>query len=298
MSKTNIKAYQQVLHGSIQLEDNEWKYQVPNLPLPSTLNPQRLIKSISLVSTPEKQNILLKLQEISPNRAISTDPLNNFVQVSFSNFRLHVPKIGDSSSDSETQPATARESADYIERFLKAGVTLNGVHYNFYGHSNSQLKSRSCFLLAASKAEIEQKIEALGDFRKIKTVAKKAKRIGLLFSTAQIAMILEPNRCEDIEDVEFKDYIFTDGCGLISPRFAHQLVQRRKIAFRNIPYTPSVFQIRYRGYKGVLMIDLGMKGGIQAKFRKSMKKFSGGEDLSFAVVEYSKARHSYLNPSS
>lgn len=30
------------------------------------------------------------------------------------------------------------------------------------------------------------------------------------------------------------------------------------------------------------------KGGTWLKMRKSMKKFSGGDDLSFSVVEYSK----------
>lgn len=124
----------------------------------------------------------------------------------------------------------------------------------------------------------------------MKTVAKKAKRIGLLFSSAEVATTLDPSRCLDIEDVEVKDYIFTDGCGLIAPQLAQELARKRKIAFRNVRYTPSVLQIRYRGYKGVLMLDPTLKDGTLVKFRKSMRKFSGGSDLSFAVVEYSKVR--------
>jgi regulator of nonsense transcripts 1 len=169
------------------------------------------------------------------------------------------------------------------------------VQYNFYGHSNSQLKSRTCFLYAAPKPDISQKIEALGDFTKMKTVAKKAKRIGLLFSVAEIATTVQPDRCEDIQDVETKDYIFTDGCGLISPKLAHELARKVGVAFRNIRYTPSVFQIRYRGYKGVVMLDLGMKGKTLIKFRKSMKKFSGASDMSFSVIEYSKVFISCYN---
>lgn len=122
----------------------------------------------------------------------------------------------------------------------------------------------------------------------MKTVAKKSKRIGLLFSVAQIATTVNPNRCQDIPDIETNDYIFTDGCGLISPHLARELSRQVGITFRNIRYTPSVFQIRYRGYKGVVMVDPSMKGETLIKFRKSMKKFNGGSDCSFSVVDHSK----------
>ncbi|KAF4628609.1 hypothetical protein G7Y89_g9545 [Cudoniella acicularis] len=299
MSKINARAFRYVLQDSIQLEDQEWSYNILNLPKSSTTNSEKLIKSITVVSNSVKQHIELGLQVISLNRAISSEPLDRFVLISFADFRLRVSQSstdGKSSDSSDTKPATARESTDYIVKLLRSGITLNGIHYNFYGHSNSQLKSRTCFLYAAPKDDISQKVESLGDFKKIKTVPKKAKRIGLLFSVAQIATVLEPRRCEDIQDVETSDYIFTDGCGLICPRFAQELARRVGITFRNVRYTPSVFQIRYRGYKGVLMLDPPMKGETLVKFRKSMKKFSGGNDNSFSVIEYSKPYgFGYLN---
>jgi hypothetical protein len=288
MSK--IRAFQHVLQDSIQLEDREWSYHVPHLRCPSTLNSEQLIKSIAVVSNSVMQQIVLRLQALSPNRAICADPLDRFIILSFADFRLRVPQptTTDGTGSSDTRLAAARESVDYIVRLLRSGITLNSVHYNFYGHSNSQLKSRTCFLYAASKPDISQKIESLGDFTKMKTVAKKSKRIGLLFSDAQMATLVEPDRCQDIPDIQTKDYIFTDGCGLISPHLAHVLVRNVRIAFRNVRYTPSVFQLRYRGYKGVVMLDPTMKGKTLVKFRKSMKKFSGGSDYSFSVVDYSK----------
>ncbi|CZR57842.1 related to NAM7-nonsense-mediated mRNA decay protein (RdRP) [Phialocephala subalpina] len=290
MSKTNVRAFQHVLQDSIPLEDQSWSYRVPNLPRPSTLNSQQLIKSITLVSNSVKQQIVLRLQVSSLNRAISRDPLDRFISISFVDFRLRVPPPLTAAGEqgSGTKPATARESADYIVKLLRSGVTLNDVHYNFYGHSNSQLKSRTCILFAAPKPDISKMVEGLGDFTKMKTVAKKSKRIGLLFSVAQMATTVDPNRCEDIQDIEANNYIFTDGCGLISPHLAHELSRKVEIAFRNVRYTPSVFQIRYRGYKGVVMLDPSMRGKALVKFRKSMKKFSGGSDCSFSVVDYSK----------
>jgi RNA dependent RNA polymerase len=156
MSKTNTKMFEHILQNSIQLDDREWSYRVPRLPPPSTANPQQLVKSIILVGNTTKQHILLRLQTISLNRAIAADLLDRFILISFADFRLRVcPSTRlDGDSRSNAQAATARECADYITRLLRSGTTLNGVHYNFYGHSNSQLKSRTCFLYAASKTDI------------------------------------------------------------------------------------------------------------------------------------------------
>ncbi|KAI8632757.1 RNA-dependent RNA polymerase [Xylariaceae sp. FL1651] len=116
----------------------------------------------------------------------------------------------------------------------------------------------------------------------MKTVTKKSKHIGSLLSPAQAATTVDPSRCEDIADVETDDYVFTDGCGLISPKFASELSRRLRLSFRDKRYSPSVFQIRYRGYKGVVTLDLTVRDSrTLLKFRKSMKKFAGGEDLSF-----------------
>ena len=287
MSIDNIHGFSKVLQDPIQLEDEIWSYQVPTIPHPSILNAHNLLKSISVVSNDAKQQIILTLQHSSPNRAVASFPPDRFVTISFADFRLRVP-LTNSGQKNGTQPATARESSDYVVRLLRAGIILNHVHYNFYGHSNSQLKSRSCFLIADSKLNVQQMIENLGDFTKMKTVAKKSKRIGLLFSSAPVAMNLDPARCQDIPDIEKDGYIFTDGCGIISAHFAHELARKSKITFRNRRYTPSVFQIRYRGYKGVLTLDTAMKGEFMVKFRKSMKKFSGGSDYSFSVIEHSK----------
>ncbi|CZS99007.1 related to NAM7-nonsense-mediated mRNA decay protein (RdRP) [Rhynchosporium agropyri] len=298
MAHQQIRSFSLVLQHSITPDDKEWSYQIPTLPSSTILNSHGLIKAITVVTNANIQQIELRLQDSALNRAICSEPLNQFLVISFSDFRLRVPKPPEIQGHGITQtvPATARESADYIVKLLQTGIVLNDIQYHFYGHSNSQLKSKSCFMFAGTKSQVSRKIEGLGDFSRMKTVAKKAKRIGLLFSVAQIVTSVDPKRCEDIPDIETNDYVFTDGCGLISPRFAQELARRVKISFRNIRYTPSVFQIRYRGYKGVVEVDPTMKGDKVLKFRKSMKKFSGGDNLSFSVVDYSKPYgFGYLN---
>jgi hypothetical protein len=281
----NARSFVAILQSCVNPEDDTWDYRVPNLPKAQHTNQAGLIKCVSVVSSTEKQQITLRFAPAPLNRVTSDDALDKFVLLSFADFRLQWPAH---SADQTARPGTGRENGDWVTRMLVSGIRINGVNYHFFGHSNSQLKSRSCFLYAASKEEISAKIEAMGDLSKLKSVGKKAKRIGLLFSSAEVSLSLPPDRCQDIDDVATKDYVFTDGCGLISTQLAGQLAQKRNIVFRDRRYLPSVYQIRYRGYKGVLTLDPTLLAQIQVQFRASMRKFKDSPDHSFAVVDYSK----------
>jgi hypothetical protein len=116
----------------ITASDGPWSYHVPNL-----ANSGRLIKSIDLHSDPTSQAITLRWIQTPGNRATSSIDPDHLIHITVSDFRLQ------DNSVTTSQPATMRESVEYLIRFLKSGVTLNGTHYSFYGHSNSQLKSRS-----------------------------------------------------------------------------------------------------------------------------------------------------------
>ncbi|KAL1793219.1 hypothetical protein ACET3X_008201 [Alternaria dauci] len=282
---SNLRAFRAAVLREVDPEATSWNYLIPDLPQAECTNAAGLVKCLSLVSSDKKQELVLRFEGAPSNRVTRKEPLDKLLLISLADFRLRWPA---KSSDDMPRVATGRENGDYITRLLTTGVVLNGIHYHFFGHSNSQLKSRSCFMYAASKGDISAKIQAMGDFSKLKSVGKIAKRIGLLFSSADMALHLPSERCEDIQDVKRNDYTFTDGCGLVSLQLARQLAQRRNIIHRNKRYLPSVFQIRYRGYKGVLTLDPTLQGKIQAQFRESMRKFKDASDLSFAVVDYSK----------
>lgn len=294
-SKSKATAFSHTLMPTLRIDDQQWTFDIP-MPSPEELDRQNLVKKVVLCTDMRqwKHTMVLKIEPIQVNRAMKGDALNRFLLISLEGFRplgRLEGQAGGAAQDAVVglQPATWKDCTEYAIRLLRSGISIHGVTYHFYGHSNSQLKSRTCFLYAASKEEISRKVEALGDFRKMKTVGKKAKRIGLLFSVARVAMVVSPERCQDIADIETPDYVFTDGCGLISPNLAKELARRVQIMFREMRYTPSVFQIRYRGYKGVVTVDPRMlKGKTLLQLRKSMNKFSGGDDHSFAAVDYSK----------
>ena len=133
------------------------------------------------------------------------------------------------------------------------------------------------------------------------------KRIGLLFSAAELDIQLDPEWMTDINNIENADTNFSDGCGLMSKHWAVQVSKAKRIIFRNQRYVPCVPQIRYKycfyvrnpsltcfssylGYKGVLMMhpEMDKEKTYLTKFRKSMKKFSTMQYHSFSIVGYSR----------
>ncbi|KAL8858211.1 MAG: hypothetical protein Q9178_005223 [Gyalolechia marmorata] len=200
--------------------------------------------------------MILRFEKHSANRAIDSQSLEDYIWISFEKFGLQYALETSPSGglDNGFQHAPAKEASDYVVRLLRTGIHLNRVSYHFFDHSNSQLKSKTCFLLAGSAEEVSLTIESLADFPK-KSVAKSSKRVGQLFSAAKFAPNLGSDGYEDIADMKKDDYAFTDGCGLISTALAKMLAQKTDIRFRNQRYTPPVFQIRCRGYKGVLTLS-------------------------------------------
>ncbi|KAF9022945.1 RNA-directed RNA polymerase [Hymenopellis radicata] len=243
-----------ILRSEIAKDDDSWVFQLP----PNELVSRR--EGYGKFLRFSGPRILFEFSKFSNNRVLQTDDPRSFVQVSFA-----LPRFPD---------WTPKEGSEYMSRFFKAGLFLNGVQYRFYHHSASQLRSRSCFLReATADQELDDRIYRMGTFGNIMEVAKHE--------------------------------VFSDGCGLMSRALATYVSKRKKIIFRGVRYTPSVFQIRYLGYKGVLMLHPKMdrenelrrrkateaqptEGPCLAQFRRSMKKFSTTQNPTFSVVGYSK----------
>ncbi|CAF0846345.1 unnamed protein product [Adineta steineri] len=172
----------------------------------------------------------------------------------------------------------------FLEKILLDGIWINNQQYNFIGYSNSQLRGRSCYLYADSNDEIEKIIRDNGDFDKIKNISKRAARIGLLFSSCTPTIHIQSDHVIQIDDVERNNYTFTDGCGIIGRKLVKQIIpyltdfKKAILSFDDENLTeeiiyPCAFQIRYQGYKGVLMIN-NDDNDENIQVRPSMKKFT------------------------
>lgn len=187
---------------------------------------------------------------------------------------------------------------DCSQEILKRGIAFSGAIYRFLGHSNSQLKERTCTLMNASDEEIYDLLAQFGKFSQIKTAAKRAKRIGLLFSSFSQSISLIEDDYTVIDDVERNNYIFTDGCGFMSDSFAQEIQD----AVPKLDGKPCVVQVRYQGYKGVLILNRQLGDRVKVQFRKSMKKFTIPDErmrqtcTTFGVVKCSRPyTMGYLN---
>uniref|UniRef100_A0A1I7UR53 RNA-directed RNA polymerase n=1 Tax=Caenorhabditis tropicalis TaxID=1561998 RepID=A0A1I7UR53_9PELO len=186
-----------------------------------------------------------------------------------------------------------------IYNTLKSGIQVADRHYSFLGWSNSQMRDQGCYLYApridpltgSISGTVEEIRQWMGDFRDAISVPKMMSRMGQCFTQAQPTVklrrrhwIVEP----DVEGGQGGQYVFSDGCGRISVRLARQI---SRIMELNV--VPACFQVRFKGFKGILVIDptiddiIGMPKVI---FRKSQQKFGegGGEmqDEYLEVVKY------------
>lgn len=229
-----------ILQHSVSSRDAEWNW-LWKKKLQSTnekrktngkLN-QLCVKAIRV----SNQNITIGRLLMPGNRAVAQKHQNEFIHISFHNLNF-------TDADGMNKPELTEQ---YIERLLKTGVCLNSERYTFYGHSNSQLQSRSCYLRKENVPhENFEIIRSFGSFERINSTSKLAKRIGLPFSSANLIIDLDETKCKLIADVERDNLIFSDGCGCVNENFANEILKR--IDRKSKDENPSVYQIRYMGH--------------------------------------------------
>ncbi|OBZ65910.1 ATP-dependent helicase upf1 [Grifola frondosa] len=163
-----------VLRDNPTPEDDSWNFRA-TVPIPRRTG---MGKHVTFTA----QAIKIDLAMFPANRILHSDDPSKFILASFESLRFP-----------ERPPSTNRE---YMVRLFKAGFFLNGVQYRFYGHSPSQLLLSS---RGEHDEELDDRLYRLGDFQRIMNVAKRAKRIGPLFSKAEIDWQLDPRLTKDVD---------------------------------------------------------------------------------------------------
>ncbi|KAF2305651.1 hypothetical protein GH714_007247 [Hevea brasiliensis] len=221
------------------------------------------------------------------------EDINNFLRLSLVDEELG--KIHSTDLSPRASENKERRTAIY-KRFLSIlqnGIVIDKKRFEFLAFSSSQLRENSCWMFASryglTAADIR---EWMGNFRQIRNVAKYAARLGQSFSSSTETLTVSRNEMEIIPDVEIErgrtKYLFSDGIGKISAEFATKVAL--KCGCKG--FSPSAFQIRYGGYKGVVAVD--STSSKKLSLRKSMCKYES-ENTKLDVLAYSKYQPCFLN---
>lgn len=175
---------------------------------------------------------------------------------------------------------------------LQNGIIIGDKKFLFLAFSASQLRSSSIWMFASNKDVTTEHIrDWMGCFKKIRSVSKCAARMGQLFSSSVQTFEVQPQEVQLIPDIEVThdgvEYCFSDGIGKISQSFARQVAIKC-----GLTHTPSAFQIRYGGYKGVIAVD--RHSFHKLSLRSSMLKFESKNRM-LNVAKWSEAMPCYLN---
>ena len=167
--------------------------------------------------------------------------------------------------------APVQEGNAFCEMVLERGIFCRQREYHFLGHSDTQLKKKSCYFMRASHEEIHQHLAKFGDFLAERDVGKRARKIGMLFLPLNKPFPLNATQYKiepDIRSGYFRSYTFTDGCGFMSSQFSTEVREMLKI-----DYPPSVVHVRFRGVEGTLVLKEDLTD-VKVQFHSSMQKFA------------------------
>ncbi|XVE74536.1 hypothetical protein DITRI_Ditri12bG0024900 [Diplodiscus trichospermus] len=216
------------------------------------------------------------------------DDIDNFLRITFVDEELE--KI-------HSMDLLARgKRTEIYERVLstlKSGIVIGDKKFEFLAFSSSQLRENSAWLFASrnglTAADIRQ---WMGNFSKIRNVAKYAARLGQSFSSSTETLNVAQDEIDIIPDVEIVrggiKYVFSDGIGKISADFAKKVAAKCRLNGR----TPSAFQIRIGGFKGVVAVD--RTSSRKLSLRRSMSKYES-ENTKLDVLAWSKYQPCFLN---
>ncbi|OAY66642.1 putative RNA-dependent RNA polymerase 2 [Ananas comosus] len=181
---------------------------------------------------------------------------------------------------------------DRILSILRDGFSIGLKKFEFLAFSASQLRSNSVWMFASNDDVTAEGIrEWMGQFNQIHSVSKCAARMGQLFSSSLQTLNVPSWEVKTIPDIDVttdgNKYTFSDGIGKISLSFARQVAQKCGLS-----HTPSAFQIRYGGYKGVIAVDRTSFNKLS--LRPSMKKFESNSTM-LNITKWSNYQPCFLN---
>ena len=176
-------------------------------------------------------------------------------------------------------PMSQAENCSFCKDVLNRTLFCEERYYRFLGHSESQIREKTCYLINDSVENIHDLLAKFGEFDQITDLGLRTRRIGVLFATFGNLLELAEDDFENKPDVKssifrtpFRRYTFTSGCGFMYPQFSSML--REQLTGVLYP-EPSAVQVVYQGFEGMLVLKEERTNVTQkVQFHQSMQKFA------------------------
>ncbi|KAF7295512.1 RNA-dependent RNA polymerase [Mycena indigotica] len=270
---------------------------------------------------------------VTPTRMIFTGPFpvqSNRIIRQFQGYENHFIRV-DFRDEDKLQYRWARDVdgshfvRERVGNILKHGLCIGGRMFEFLAYSTSALRGHAVWFMSPFKGATGTDVtsqsirDSIGNFAGtplLKAPSKFAARLAQAFTATDPSVKIGPHEWEEMPDIVNPGWenannppgrhVHTDGVGTISLKLAERIwialctARNWSLADR---LTPSAFQIRFLGYKGVVRVDPQLDkrtDGIQMRLRPSMRKFeSDKEQKENAEIEiamaFEKPSTAYLN---
>lgn len=201
-------------------------------------------------------------------------------------------------------------------RRLRRGFVIMGRSFSYLASSNSQMREGGTYHMerfnkkqldseypgihlkripSGYKPKILSYRKKLGKFEKTGSISKAMARLGQCFTQARACVGIEIGN-QDYQMVpdaiggknaKGASYMYTDGVGMISARLASQISKSMKLPNG---FVPSAYQIRFRGLKGMIVVDPSLDN--KADYFKDiyrrglMRKETNSEEIDLAPYTF------------
>ncbi|KAK6527644.1 hypothetical protein TWF694_004626 [Orbilia ellipsospora] len=171
-------------------------------------------------------------------------------------------------------------------------LRIAGRVFTFLGFSQSSLRSHMAWFMTPiwdartrSYTRVDTVIKGLGDFGHIRFPGKCAARIGQAFTDTVANIKVDAGMTFNVRDIkrtgpDGKEYTFSDGCGTISKQMLKSIWKEGKFDLDRM--RPTIFQIRFKGAKGVVSLDSRLPDH-QIRLRESMIKFESASENTIEI---------------
>lgn len=194
-----------------------------------------------------------------------------------------------------TNTPTTKTLSSLYSLIFKNGINLCGKKYVFFLNPTNSMRSNSLWMLEENESKTHKEFyyRELGLYSLLTSSSLSfSKLLSRLSQNFTSTLAYDGHFISEIENDVVgaeKNYIFNDGCGMISLDLLKEICSNL-----NKGVYASAIQVRYKGAKGVLVVNPTIEGK-KIILTKSMVKFNCENTNDLEIIRFSRYSPGYLN---